>query len=184
MRCEEIQERFVDLLYDEAGTPPASPELQAHVASCPDCRRELDGLRGVRDVLGRWTDEPPLRSAAPAPVFELRARRRFALVRGARYAAIAAMAVLAFLALANAQITWNHDGFAFKTRLLSGSSDSADVYTRGEVRDLVRRALDDAEYRLSQENLMMGQRVLDTIDQERQAERFVSSRLRRSGGNN
>ena len=39
MRCDEIKERFVDLLYHEQGTPSASPELQAHFRSCPNCQK-------------------------------------------------------------------------------------------------------------------------------------------------
>ena len=61
MRCEEIQERLVELLYSELGTPAASAELRGHVNSCPACQRELQELETVRSALKSWKDEPPLR---------------------------------------------------------------------------------------------------------------------------
>jgi len=181
MRCDEIQERFVELLYDEAGTPPASAELRAHVDSCPACRAELEELLSVRRALATWKDEPPLRSVARA-----RPRERSApasgpwLLRAARYGALAAMALLTFLALANAEITWNRDGFSFRTHLFAARPDTREFYTRTETRDLVRRALDDTERRLSEEAWEVGQRVLDTVDNER----IIQSRLGRSRVNN
>jgi hypothetical protein len=45
---------------------------------------------------------------------------------------------------------------------------------------LVRRALDDTESRLSEEAWEVGQRVLDTVDNER----IIQSRLGRSRVNN
>src|SRR2546427_4409303 len=164
MRCDEIQERFVELLYDETGTPPASAELRAHVDSCPACRAELEELRSVRGALAAWKDEPPLRSVARA-----RPRERSApasgpwLLRAARYGALAAMALLAFLALANAEITWNRDGFSFRTHLFAARPDTREFYTRSETRDLVRRALDDTERRLCDRALDAGQRALASV---------------------
>jgi predicted anti-sigma-YlaC factor YlaD len=62
MRCQEIQERFVDLLYQEPGTPSAGKELQEHLKNCPACQKELDGLQSVQTALKAWQDEPPLRA--------------------------------------------------------------------------------------------------------------------------
>src|SRR5216117_3392091 len=68
MRCDEIREQLVELLYNERGTSPASAELQAHVDSCPSCRLELAELQAARNWLQVWKDEPPLRSLAfPVP---------------------------------------------------------------------------------------------------------------------
>ena len=186
MRCDEIQERFIDLIYDETGTPAASPELRAHFDSCPACRSELDELKAVRRALGAWEDEAPLRSAArPVRVTSLAPAAGIRILHAARYGALAAMALLAFLALANAEITWNKDGFALRTRLLSRTPGVRDSYTKGEVRDLVRKALDDTESRLSEETLVVGQRLLDTIEAERRMElRFINARIGHSRVNN
>jgi hypothetical protein len=175
MRCEEIQERFVDLLYSEQGTPAASPELTAHIQSCPACRMELEELKGVRSILKTWKDESPLK----ALVFPStgRTKRRFSFpLSGLRYAALAAAIVLAFLALANAEITWNDSGFAFRTHLLGGSPQPKDYYTQSEVRDLLKRVVDDTEGRVMETNYLLIQQLLDTMEEER----FRDLRLVRS----
>jgi len=185
MRCDEIQERFVELLYDETGTPPASPELRAHVDSCPRCQAELEELRSTRRALELWKDEP-----APASIvgrLRVPARRPSArrLPPAVRWGGIAAAVLLGFLTLANAEITLNRDGFTFRTHLFSRQPDTRDVPSRAEVRDLVRHALDDTERRLSEETVLASRQVLDTIEQERQMEiRFINARLGRTRSNN
>lgn len=187
MRCDEIQERFVELLYDERGTPPASPELRAHVRTCARCRRELEDLRTVRGVLGLWKDESPGEVALPAstrvaPVVPIAAKPRptARLAAFARWGAIAAMLVMALLAVGNAEVTWNRDGFAFRTRLFAREAPPVEYYTRDEVRRLVKRALDDTERSMTEANYVMMQRLLETIDQEKQQDmRFLASRYRR-----
>jgi anti-sigma factor RsiW len=184
MRCDEIQERFVELLYDETGTPPASPELRAHVDSCPRCRAELEDLQATRRMLALWKDEP-----APASKVARLLRTRRTVERrlppAVRWGGIAAALLLGFLALANAEITVNRDGFSFRTHLFSRQPDIRDLYTKAETRDLLRRALDDTESRLSEETVLASQRVLDTIEQERQMEiRFINARLGRARSNN
>ncbi len=167
MRCEEIREKFVDLLYKERGTPPASPELLAHLKSCPSCQRELEELKGVQRTLRLWEDEAPLRPvllpsrphARPAPFLTF-----WSITRRI---AVAAAILLAFLALGNAEITWEKGRFSFKTKLVPGYDPGAEYYTKSEARDLVRRALDDAEARMMETNYLMMQRVLDTMEQER-----------------
>jgi hypothetical protein len=164
MRCDEIRERFVELLYDEAGTPPASSELRAHVRSCPSCRQQLDALKEVQGSLREWKEELPLRpilvpertQAVPG-----RARRfDFGSWAFVRYAAFAACMLLAFLA-----------GLAYRT-----SSKAADVYTKAEVRELVRNALDDTEMRLNETTNLKLQKVLDTVENE---QGYIYGRLTR-----
>jgi hypothetical protein len=163
MRCEEIKERFIDLLYSERGTPSASPELQAHLQSCPACRLELEELRGVRTALHTWTDEAPLRSL----VFPATARPKSWMPGWAvnRYAAVAAVIVAGCLVLSNAEITWNEQGFAFRSHLL-GQQDRQDYYTRDEVRELLKNVLDDTETRIMETNHIMMRQMWDTIEQE------------------
>jgi anti-sigma factor RsiW len=184
MRCDEIQESFVDLLYDERGTPPASEELRAHLASCPDCRAELEGLRATRSSLQAWQDESPPRPirlpvAAPAP-----ATGGLRRLRPVRYAAIAAMLLLTVLALANSEIRWNKDGFHFSARLLSGSG-ADDVYSKSETRALLKNVLDESESRMLETNYLLLQRMMDTLEQERLSDiQKIREQVRRSGGKN
>ncbi len=163
MRCEEIQERFVEVLYDEGSSESA--DLREHLRTCASCRAELDELRQARKSLGLWKDEPPLRSIAVAG--------RKPLVPAAsgwgylRYAAVAALAVISLLAIANTQVTWNKEGFSFSARLWPGPESRKDYYTKDEMRDLLTRALDDSESRINETNYLMMQKVLDTVEQDR-----------------
>ncbi len=185
MRCEDIQERFVDLLYSERGTPAASPELKAHVDSCPDCRRELEELQRLRGTLSLWPDEPPLRPVQVPQPARPKVTRRVTAWNVLRFASLAALVVLAFLALANAEVSWTRDGFAFKTRLFPSRTASSDYYTKAEVRDMLKRALDDSEARMMETNSVMIDRMMDTMDQERWQEwRLVSGRSLSTHGKN
>jgi hypothetical protein len=167
MRCDEIQERLIDLLYSERGTPSASPELQAHVDSCPACRKELEGLKDLRGTLKLWKDEPPLRPVS-LPGWEYASRSRQPVVwRAMRYAAIAAMLLIAFLTLANAEITWNKEGFSYKNHMLPWGASKADYYSKAEVRDIIKRVRDDSEAEMTETTRLMVERLLDTIDQDR-----------------
>lgn len=166
MRCDEIRERFVDLLYDEKGTPPASPELRAHLDSCPACRDELRLLRGAQTALRSWTEEAPLRPVLLPLRGGARAPRPAAL-RWLRTASWAAALLLAFLALANAEIRWNKDGFLFRTGLWRQAEPQGASYSRDETRDLIKRALEDSEARMMDTNYLMMQRAMDLMDQER-----------------
>ncbi len=185
MRCDEIQERFVDLLYDERGTPPASPELRAHIASCPACRAQLEELLEVRQQLKTWEDEAPASPVAIPTVARQRRTSGFALWPVLRYAGIAALVVFAFLSLSNAEITWNKEGFSFRTHLFSSRTGRDDYYTKAENRDVIKKALDDSEARMTELNYRMIQRMLDTVDQERMQElRYVRNSQDRIRGKN
>jgi hypothetical protein len=173
MRCDEIKERFVELLYAEPGTPAASAELQAHIKSCPACENELMELKAVQAALKTWKEEPPLRSVVIAGLAAraLPPRSRPNLLRMTRYVAVAALMVLAFLALANADITWNEQGFSFRTHLLRvAPAQSQEYYTKTEMRDILRKVLDESESRLMDTNYLMMQRMLETIEQERRSD--------------
>jgi predicted anti-sigma-YlaC factor YlaD len=184
MRCDEIQERFIDLLYSECGTPSASPELQAHIESCPVCREELEGLKEVQKTLRRWEDEPALRPVEfPRPEHNLLRTRPY-FWRAVRYAAIAAMLVIAFLAVASPEITWSKQGFSFKTNT-PWSAARADSYTKAETRNLLKQVIDDSEARVTETNYLMMQRLLDTIEQDRMSDlRMVKHQVEQNRNKN
>ena len=177
MRCDEIQERMVELLYDEQGTPSAGPELRAHLLSCPECRKELEELKGVQNLLKVWKDESPLRPVTVPWVAEVPPRARFGTPwRVPIYAAVALLVIIAFLGLSNAEISLGKGGFSYKSHLFGPSTD---YYTKAEVRDILKRALDDSESRMTETNYLMMQRVLDTMEQDRLADfRLVRSQMR------
>jgi hypothetical protein len=184
MRCEEIQERFVDLLYDETGTPPASEELRAHLASCPVCRGELEALQATRSSLREWQDEAPPRPTL-IPVGDRRAAPRGGRwFRTVRYAAIAAMLVVSFMAVVNSEIRWTKDGFHFSTHLFP-IHQPVDVYSKAETREILKRVLDESESRMLETNYLLIQRMMDTLEQERVSDiQKIRDQVRRSGGKN
>ena len=185
MRCNDIQERFVDLLYREDGTPSASPELTAHLRSCPDCQRELAELQELRSTLKAWQDEPPLRQFRMPRTAAVDKGIRFPIWRLARYAAFAMLITLAFLGISNADIRWDKQGFSFRTSLLSKPSTTAqlpsDYFTKEETREMFQRVIDDSQGFTFQ----MMQRVMDTQDQLRMTDlRFISNKLKENRGKN
>ena len=158
MHCEQIREQLVELLYEEE----ASPELRAHVQSCPACRRELEDLKQVRIALGSWKDETPIRpvvlpkSAARGLLLHFPAR---ALVR---YGAIAAMIVVAFLA-----------GLRYSGRLPGYTNDQVQALiekaqkdTEARVKDYIKQAQFDTEARMAERQNVGFQRLLDTVENE------------------
>jgi predicted anti-sigma-YlaC factor YlaD len=165
MRCEEIRERFIEFIYDEGGVPPENVEIQEHLDTCSACREELKELKQTRKYLQLWKDEAPLQKVAVVgrdTVLPWRFSWKYL-----RYTAIAAMIVLCFLALANTQITWNKSGFSISTHLIPGRQPGQDYYTKAEVVDLMKRALDDSEFHMNELNNLMMQKMLDTVEQER-----------------
>jgi predicted anti-sigma-YlaC factor YlaD len=161
MSCDEIQEQLVDFVYDEGGVPPASSEVQEHLRTCPACREKIDELKRTRKYLQLWKDEPPLRSVLIAKRERI-ANRNISL-RYLRYAAVAAMVLISFLALANAQVSWNKDGFTFSTHFFTQHKTEGDYYTKAELRDFMKEALDYT----NETNYLMIQKVLDTVEQDR-----------------
>lgn len=175
MRCDDIQERFIDLLYGE-GDQPAEAELQEHVNECAKCRDQLEALKRTRTILSAWPDEAPLRSATipkqHAHRFGAGAWRRIG------YIAVAAMALLGFMALANTEFSLTRDGFSISAGLFPRQQEDRDYYTKAELRELVKQALDDSESRMGEANYMMMQNMLDTVEQDRWMDlKLVSNRI-------
>lgn len=165
MRCDELQETIIDLIYDQGDVLPENTEIREHLRTCSACRKELEELAQTRKYLQRWEEELPVRHFTwerkdPVPV---RLSGRTSL----RYAAIAAMVLISILALANTRITWNKDGFSFSARLFPGSAAKGDYYTKAELRDLLKRALDDSEQRTNEASYLMMQEALKTVERDR-----------------
>jgi hypothetical protein len=164
MRCDEIQEGFIDLLYGETGSSKKELEMLEHLRACPDCLRELDELKKTRQYLQHWKDESPLQSIA---ITSRISQTRNSYWKTLRYAGIAAMFLITLLALANTRITFSKEGFAFSATLFPKRNAQQDYYTKVESRRIMKQALDDSELRTNETNLLMMQKVLDTVEQSR-----------------
>jgi hypothetical protein len=183
MRCDEIHEHLVDILYDQDGTALENQELQDHLRTCSVCRQELEELKQTRNYLKEWKDESPLRSIPIARQESLLNRRN--RWRYLRYAAVAAMALLCILALANTEFTLNNSGFTVRTNLFRRDLPERDFYTKSEMRDIMKRALDDSEMRINEVNYLMLQKMLVTMEQDRWTDmRSVRGSAVRSGNRN
>jgi len=51
--CKYGEEQLVSLLYED-GETAETVELRAHLATCADCRAELEGLTTMKDLLSAW----------------------------------------------------------------------------------------------------------------------------------
>ena len=176
MKCDEIREHLIDLLYDEAITSPEKSEAQEHLRICPSCRLEFQELQQTQRQLRIWKDESPMHSVPalkPEPQLSPRVRRNYW-----RYAAMAAAVLICFLIFADAEITWNKSGFSYRSHLLSRSAAGQDYYTKGEVRELLKSALDDSELRTSEVSYMMARKIMDAIERER----WMDARLQNQSG--
>jgi predicted anti-sigma-YlaC factor YlaD len=179
MRCNEIQEHFVELLYQEQGTPTASPEVQEHVRGCAACRKELAELKGLQATLAVWQDEPPLRPVTVPRNLAGPGRAGIPFWSMFRYAAIAVLVILAFLGLSNAQIQWDRNGFSFRTSLRAPVILASNYPTKEELEMILYRAEDNTEEKV----LRMMVRMLETIDQERANDIHMLTRQIKARGN-
>jgi hypothetical protein len=106
---------LVDYLYDEA--PPAErAAIEAHLAACEACRREVEGLRDVRGALARWPT--PILATGFRLVADPPAARRPWWAWGGPALPLAAAAVLVLAAaagVANLELRYGPEGFVVRT---------------------------------------------------------------------
>ncbi len=110
------QQLLLSYLYDEL--PAADRQaFDRHLASCADCRAEVDGLRGTRAHLTSWTPPEPdlgfqvVRSAKPAAS----SRRWWHASPAWGLAAAALLTVAVSAAIANVEVKVGGDGIVVRT---------------------------------------------------------------------
>jgi hypothetical protein len=115
MKCPQMREQLPELLYGGLALDVAA-NLEAHLAGCADCRRELDALKLVRQALdavppaAAEVDLPRLyRAAAQTQERRFRRWRRAAFALGGIAAALALFAVLPGL-----EFRWEAHQFAVR----------------------------------------------------------------------
>ena len=115
MKCPQMREQLPELLYGGLALDVAA-NLEAHLAGCADCRRELDALKLVRQALDAVppataeVDLPRLyRAAAQVQERRFRRWRRAACALAGVAAALALFAVLPGL-----EFRWEAHQFAVR----------------------------------------------------------------------
>ena len=58
MKCEQMEEQLVSLLYGEIDEEEAK-RIKAHLKSCASCRKVYKELQGTTEILDRWEVESP-----------------------------------------------------------------------------------------------------------------------------
>lgn len=112
------KERLLDYLYGEL-RPDEREACDRHLASCAECRSEVEGLRGTRGHLALWSPPEPdlgfqiVRSAKPEPLPVATPRWRPAPVWG--LAAAALLVLSASAAVANLEVTVATTGVTVRT---------------------------------------------------------------------
>jgi hypothetical protein len=185
MKCNEIQERMVELLYDENGTPSASPDLMDHIRSCPACGEALEELKTVQRSLKLWKDESPACSVAVPGIFKAPKPKSLFSMPILRYAGIAAMLLITLLALANLEISWKNDEFSLSMHLFGAGRPGESYYTKSQMRDLLKQVMDDSESRQTETNYLMIQQLLDTVEHDRLVDlRYIRNQSAADRGKN
>jgi hypothetical protein len=110
------KEHLVGFLYDEV-TPAERAAIEAHLAACAACRREVEELRGVRGHLAGWTPPEPelgFRIVRDAPP-----RARWTGWRapawGFGLAAAATLVLAAAAAVAHLEVRYDAQGVTVRT---------------------------------------------------------------------
>lgn len=139
------KEQLVAYLYDECDDDERL-RIDAHLADCTVCARELEELRGVRMDLSDWS--PPEQALGFRVVSDdgrRASRLRYASVQVWALAAAAVLILAAGAAVANVEVRYGPDGFVVKTGWTSGSQSSvsraaaADPPWRSDLASLERQ---------------------------------------------
>jgi hypothetical protein len=123
MDCDAIRDDILDVLYGEGGEG-AARRVEAHQATCADCRREMADLRRLRGDLAQWR-LPERLGASPAA-----APRPRHLPLGLAAAAALVLAATAGLAFSGAELRYDAAGFSVRVGRASETRALADLERR------------------------------------------------------
>lgn len=199
MKCDLSKEQLIGYLYQDM-EPGEQAAIEAHLAQCPACQRELEELSSTTETLRAWPDEEPNMNLVfvQEKMSRWKARmpswlRRWSGRRLTVSVAVGIATVLVVLALVNLEATYGHGNFSVKLSLLprpSVDSESpqdplAAPVTRGELAawqqeslPLILEMIQIAEERQRRErNLALAQFARDMDLQRRQDLRLVGEGL-------
>jgi len=114
MKCKDVQNHLIDLVYDEAD-PQTEPSVREHLESCDHCRAVLEEMQETAEMLSRWedADAPATHIFMHEPVSPLRSLGSFFSGRCTLRKlslAIPALLLLLFLGLSAANFNARFDG--------------------------------------------------------------------------
>ncbi|MFQ6116087.1 MAG: zf-HC2 domain-containing protein [bacterium] len=120
MKCDIPKERLIEYLYQDL-EPGKKATIEAHLAQCPTCNRELEELEKTAEILRTWPDEEPHTN-----LIFVQERTSFwklmipVWLRGIGWrrimfgASSAVASILLMLSLLNLEVTYNQGNFNLK----------------------------------------------------------------------
>ncbi len=180
MKCSDMPELLVSLLYDELETEKAAA-VKNHLKTCPSCRAAYDEIKESSDILSAWEDETPAvqyQFIKEGMSISKKLRNLFGsltlgkkILYGVPLAASAAMLVLSLI---NFTATKNGDqiriSFGFKpTPVLPVSNNKAELQRlKQETLLLVADMIQESEYRQNRQINGQLQKFAADIHEQRQ----------------
>jgi len=133
MKCNEIKEKFMDLIYDEI-SPEDKRKVQYHIRRCKACKKEFMELKNTSAVLQKWEiPEPNMNLVFVQEKSSLLDRikeslkildldfRKFGIAFGG-----AAIGLFLILSLFNFEVTKTSEGFSVKMGVLGKDKPAVD----------------------------------------------------------
>lgn len=180
MKCQQFHELMVAVLYDEASTEERA-RFDAHLAGCAACRREIAGLREVRDGLRAAA---PVVLPAPAPAVVVLgpppAPRWRSWAGLAAAAAVAALGLVAVLSLNRTAALSPEDREALRQDVLASveSYRETDLAERDALFAALQEEIREQEVRRVADSDALAKLLLASWSRTREDDlRFVLNRL-------
>jgi putative zinc finger protein len=114
----EREQVLVSFLYDEIDAAGRA-DFEAHLTTCPQCRRELASLRALRPALRQWTPPEPVRPFAYGGPLATEGRRplwrRLGEIPVWTQVAAALLVLGVSAGVSNLDVRYDHDGVSVRT---------------------------------------------------------------------
>ena len=172
MKCDMPKEQLIGYLYEDMD-PGEKESIEAHLAQCPACKRELELLAGTSHVLRAWPDE-----ALPMNLVFVQERtsiwrwlmpdwlreggwRRLTVGLAAGLAS-----VMVILALVNLEATYTQGDFSLKLSLLPRSAPESIVSQDPWAAPVARREFSEWQ----QQSLQLIKEMLHVVEERQRGE--------------
>ena len=182
MKCNDMHQRLVSLLYDELNTEE-SKQVHHHLKRCKTCSRVYRELRNTINVLDQWEDlQPNFKTIFVRDTSSWWTRQKTKIEQigwGRRLAfgiPVFAGAILVFLAVLNFRFGYHEDGWSMAFSLVPERSEinqealfiDALEQKQNETLLLVSQMIKESEYKKSNENALTWASIVQNFEKQRQ----------------